>query len=109
MKEGNGFFKTSLSWLSPKYFTENFSSVLPFVLFLVSLMVLYISYGYFTENTVRDLTTESNKLKELKAQYTTSFTELEEVKRQSSIAYNIQVFGLVESTSPPKKIVVKKK
>lgn len=78
-------------------------------LFLVVLALMYIGYGYIAENTVRSLSAEGAKLKELKAQYTTSFTELEKVKRQSNIADNINAFGLIESITPPYKIVVPKK
>ena len=38
-----------------------------FILFVALLMICYISYGYFTEKTVRDLQRTDSELKELLA------------------------------------------
>lgn len=87
---------------------DNFLQQLPFLLYLVGLMIVYIAYGYFAEKTVRAVTKEGSHLKELKAEYTTTFSNLEQLKQQSNVANTIYSTGLRESTVPPKKILVNK-
>jgi hypothetical protein len=102
-------FNKLLRYFNTQYLFDVVIKKPTYPLFCVLLALLYIGYGYLAENTVRSLNAEGNKLKEYKAKYTTSFTELEKVKRQSNIADNINAFGLVESVTPPYKIVVPKK
>lgn len=98
-----------LRYFDSRYLFDKVLEQPTYFVFLIVLALTYIAYGYFAENTVRSLSKESSDLKELKAHYTTSFTELEKVKRQSTIAENINAFGLIESITPPYKIVVPKK
>lgn len=98
-----------LRYFDSRYLFDKVLEQPGYFVFVILLAISYIGYGYFAENTVRSLSNESSELKELKAHYTTSFTELEKVKRQSNIAENINAFGLIESVTPPYKIVVPKK
>lgn len=91
-------------WMSRDYIFKN----LGFLLYVVFLLLLYIGYGYEAERTVRKLYRVDAELKELKSEYTTTFSELEVKKQQSSVAESIKQLGLKESLVPPKKIVVKK-
>ena len=81
---------------------------LPFLAFIGFLLVLYIYNGYQSEKTIRELYKADTELKELKSQYTTTFSKLESMRQQSNVALKIQSVGLVESRVPPKKIVVDK-
>ena len=85
---------------------ELFLKQLPFLLYLLGLMVFYIGYGYYAEKTLRSLVQEGSELKELKSEYTTNFSRLEKMKRQSNLARMIESTGLKESIVPPHKIVV---
>lgn len=99
---GTMFLLLSGKWMSRDYIFKN----LTYILFLVMLLLMYIAYGYEAERTVRRLYKVDAELKELKSEYTTTFSKLEVVKQQSKVAENIKELGLKESLVPPKKIVV---
>lgn len=99
---GTMFLLLSGKWMSRDYIFKN----LTYILFLVMLLLMYIAYGYEAERTVRRLYKVDAELKELKSEYTTTFSKLEVVKQQSKVAENIKQLGLKESLVPPKKIVV---
>ncbi|MCB9171204.1 MAG: hypothetical protein H6597_00670 [Flavobacteriales bacterium] len=79
---------------------------MPFFLFVALLMVLYISYGYYTERTVRELHRTDAELKEMRSEYISIRSHLDRTERQSQVAEDIQDMGLVESRVPPHKIEV---
>lgn len=80
---------------------------LPFLFFLTFLGICYIANGYYAEKTIRELYKTNVDVKELRSEYITIKSELEIMKQQSQIALIIKGMGLKESTTPPKKIVVK--
>lgn len=82
---------------------------MPFLLFVAGLMVAYISYGYWTERTVRDLDRTSIELKEMRSEYITIRSHLERAERQSQVADDIAGLGLRESRVPPMRIAVDNK
>jgi len=75
-----------------------------FILFTAFLMICYISYGYYTERTVRDLQTTDHELKELRSEYITVRSELEQQEQQSQVATKIEALGLEETLDPPRKV-----
>lgn len=77
-----------------------------FILFVAFLMICYISYGYFTEKTVRDLQSTDQELKELRSEYITVRSQLEKEEQQSSVAKEIEELGLKETLDPPHKVGV---
>jgi hypothetical protein len=79
---------------------------LPFVLWLTFLFVLNISWVYYSENTIRNLSRAKKHLEELQAEYNTVSSQLERKKRQSRVALDIQDLGLKEPLNPPYRIVV---
>jgi hypothetical protein len=83
-----------------------FLEQLPFLLYLCGLALIYIGYGYFTESTVKQIYRADIELKELKAEYLTSQSELQQIRQQSRIADAIKDIGLKESVSPPRKIII---
>jgi len=74
---------------------------LPFLFFLTLLFILNISWIYYSENTIRDLSRTKKDLEELQSEYNTVSSKLESKKRQSSVAKDISNLGLKESTEPP--------
>jgi hypothetical protein len=102
---GGLFMLLSGRWMSRDYIFKNLS----FILYLVMLLLMYIAYGYEAERTVRKLYKVDAELKELKSEYTTTFSKLEVVKQQSTVAENIKELGLKESLVPPKKIALTEK
>mgnify|MGYP005843933997 CR=1 FL=1 len=81
----------------------------PFFLFLSFLAIVYISNGYYAEDTVRALNNVNNELKELSSEYISTKSELMFRSKQSEVARALEPYGIKESVTPPKKIVVSKK
>ncbi len=77
-----------------------------FILFVAGLMIAYISYGYFTERTVRQLQATESELKELRSEYISVRADLEQAEQQSQVAEDIADLGLRESVVPPYKVPV---
>lgn len=88
---------------------EQVTGSLPFIFFLTFLGICYIANGYQTEKVIRDLYNTNNELKELRSEYITTKSDLMYISKQSQVARATAGFGLVELTSPPKKIVLTKK
>ena len=85
---------------------EGFTKNISFIIYLVFLLIAYLSYGYYAETSLRDLMKSDTKLKEKKAEYVTSKSMLEQKKLQSKIAATVADMGLIESTESPYKIKV---
>ena len=81
---------------------------MPFILFCAGLMLCYIGYGYWTERTVRDLDRTNAELKEMRSEYLTVRSHLEQAQQQSHVASDIGTLGLKESKTPPMRINVEK-
>jgi Bacteriodetes cell division protein (FtsL-like) len=77
-----------------------------FILFCAGLMLGYIAYGYWTERTVRDLDQTNAELKEMRSEYLTVRSHLEQAQQQSHVASDISTLGLKESKTPPMRITV---
>lgn len=77
---------------------------LPFAAFLTLIMVCYISYGYYTEKSVKELNLLEASLKDVKSEHLTWQSELDSLRQQSSVAKSIQDLGLRETTEPLIKI-----
>jgi hypothetical protein len=108
--ENTGRMRVLSSVLNGSFLTrEGILKQLPYVLFVAFLLVLYIWNGYHAEKTVRELYKTDLQLKELKSEYTTTFSKLEILRQQSKVAEKIKAVGLEESRVPPKKIVINKK
>ncbi len=77
-----------------------------FILFCAGLMLAYIAYGYWTERTVRQLDKTNAELKEMRSEYLTVRSHLEQAQQQSHVAGDIQSLGLKESKTPPMRLKV---
>lgn len=77
-----------------------------FILFCAGLMLAYIGYGYWTERTVRELERTNSELKEMRSEYLTVRSHLEQAQQQSHVAGDIQALGLSESKTPPRRLSV---
>jgi len=83
---------------------ENVIRNMPFMFFIVLLMVMYITYGYYAERTVRELHKVDVELKDMRSNYITKKAELEKTEKQSQVAEDIEQLGLKEAKTPPFKI-----
>ncbi len=99
--------KGMVSILNGSFLTrENVLGNMRFILFCAALMLCYIAYGYWTERTVRELDRTSRELKEVRSEYLTIRSHLEQAEQQSSVADGIRGMGLRESRVPPRRIEV---
>jgi cell division protein FtsB len=101
-KRKSGFVRGVNKVLSGSYLTREYVQAnLPFILFVVVMMVGYIAYGYYAEKNVKAVVEAEQQLRELKARNTAVEAHLEKLKQQSQVSENISELGLLESTAPP--------
>lgn len=84
---------------------------LPFVLFLVLLAIIYIGNRYNAEKVIRRVLMVREEVVNLRAEQITTAAELMNYSKPSTIESLVedQGLGLKHPTSPPYKIVKKKK
>lgn len=105
---GNKVARSFLNIFSGNFLSkDNVIHQLPFILFLTLIALGYIANGYYAEKSVRAISQTATELKELKSEYITTKSELMFMSNQSEVARASAPLGLKESTTPPKKIVVK--
>ena len=113
-KQGNGFFQ-QLSKKLKHVFSGNVlvegleAGNLKFIFFITGLMIFYIGYGYYVDNTIK----ERAKQEEIGAEL---YSELQSAKElyntkslQSKVAEETESMGLYESIDPPVAIEVEHK
>ncbi len=102
--------KTLHSMLDGTFLTRSrFTKALPFIVFLMILGVFYISNIFKVEKTKRQIDDLEEELRELRYEYITSRSRLMDESKPSKIALKLKDSGVVESTEPPKKILVTEK
>ncbi|HIP37195.1 MAG TPA: hypothetical protein EYG85_10110 [Crocinitomix sp.] len=79
---------------------------LPFISYVAFLMVLLISWGYYTESVGKQEAKLEKELGELNSEFFTLGSEYNRLSRQTQVAERLKESGLKESTDPPKKIKV---
>ena len=79
---------------------------LPFTFFLLALGMVYIANSYQSEKSIRKIDSLNKELKELRSEYIAGKSELMIRSRQSNVAQQVSRYGLNESRTPPRKIVV---
>jgi len=90
-------------FLSQKEIIDN----LPFGSFVALLMVLLISWGYYTESVGKKEAKLEKELGELNSEFFTLGSEYNRLSRQTQVVERLKETGLKESINPPKKIKVK--
>ncbi|NND77158.1 MAG: hypothetical protein HKN39_03140 [Flavobacteriales bacterium] len=96
------FFKKVIDVVNGSFLgKEKVVQFLPFAAFLTLMMVCYITYGYYTERSVKDLNVLEAKMKDVKSEHLTWRSELDSLRQQSSVAQTIKEMGLNETTEPP--------
>lgn len=78
----------------------------PYIIFLAFIAILYIAYGYYADDTIRESNKVSNQLKELRSEYISTKSELMFASKQSEVAKAVDSLGLKEPVVPPMKIEV---
>jgi hypothetical protein len=85
---------------------EQVVKLMPFILFLTFLILIYIGNSYYAERTIRQIDKAKVELKEKRAEFISTSSELMFRTKQSEVAKAIAPEGLKESVEPQKKIMV---
>lgn len=80
-------------------------SNIPFICFLVFIMLSYIGLGYYADRNARKIEKIENDLIELNSEYISIKTELNMVSNPAQIADSTRSMGLVESREFPPRII----
>jgi hypothetical protein len=80
--------------------------LMPFILFLTVLILIYIGNSYYAERTIRQIDKAKVELKEKRAEFISTSSELMFRTKQSEVAKAIASNGIKESVEPQKKIMV---
>lgn len=83
---------------------EKTLKTVPFIMFLATVAILYIAYGYYADKTIRETNKVANELKELRSDYISTKSELMFASKQSEVASVVDTLGLKEPVVPPMKI-----
>lgn len=88
------------------YFEEGFPvQYLPKILFVMALVLLYISNTHYAEKTVRRIEQVQSEVEDLRADYTTLKSDLMFASKQSEVARKVRAIGLRESIQPPTRVI----
>ncbi len=94
-------------FLSSEWFSKNSAiGAMPFIIFLAMLGMFYIANRHYAERNIRQVEKINKELKELYWEHLNSSSDLMSQSKQTEVAKLTEVFGLKESTVPPKKIVI---
>ena len=77
---------------------------LTFILFVAFLMLIYVAYGYYANNTLRSLAKEEKRSEELYSKLQSMMEVFDKESLQSKISERVKVMNLVESKDPPRVI-----
>ncbi len=76
----------------------------PFVLFIVLLLLIHIWNVHNTERMIRKTDKLNREIKELRSEYISVLSELMSESKQSTVAQKLDTVGIKELSTPPIKI-----
>ncbi|MEQ9426216.1 MAG: FtsL-like putative cell division protein [Cyclobacteriaceae bacterium] len=79
---------------------------MPQLLFLAGLLIFYIGNKHFAEKTIRNISKTESQVEDLRADYTTLKADYMFASKQSEVAKKVAGIGLIESKTPPNKIII---
>ena len=107
MKKNKGsFFKNYLG--GDVFSKDSVVRQLPFILYVVVLLMIYISNTYIAEDMKVDIKRTSKILEDRKVEYIRLQSEITMKTRQSELSKMLKKKGIKESVEPLKKITVNK-
>ncbi len=81
---------------------------LPFILYVVFLLMLYISNTYIAEDMRRDIKKKNDILKDKRIECVSIESNIKRLSMQSELAKRLKSVGIKESVEPVRRIVVNK-
>lgn len=88
---------------------ERFVKSLPFAIYVVVLMIIYISNIFNTEKKLIEISSINKELKELRFEYITSKVKVMQLKHSSVVAGKLLEKGIKIPVEQPEKIIVNNK
>lgn len=113
-KPKNGFFQ-KLSNKLKDVFSGNIlveglePANLKFLFFITGLMIFYIGYGYYVDNTIKERAKAEENGAELYSELQSAKELYNQNSLQSKVAEELQSVGLYESVDPPKALTIENK
>jgi hypothetical protein len=83
-----------------------FFDQLPFILFLTGIGFLYITNSYYVEDTVREMESIKNKIKDQNNIFVITKTQMSLNGQRNEVEGKVTELGLKESENPPYQISV---
>jgi len=97
--------RTALSILNGRIFTSSkVVKLLPFIFYLVFIIMLYVANSYYSEKTKIELDHLKKEMKSLRDEYISTKSNLMFISKQSEVAKRLEQTGIKESTVPPVKL-----
>ena len=87
---------------------DGFLSLATFFVYVVFLLMIYITNVYFAEDTSREIMKTNRKIEDLHVEYVYIKSEITKITRQSNMVNMLKNKGIKESVEPLRKIVVEK-
>ena len=87
---------------------DGFVSLFPFFLYVVLLLILYITNVYIAEDVSRGIAKSNRRIEDLHVEYVYLKSEITKITKQSNMVNMLKDKGIKESVEPLKKIVVEK-
>ncbi len=103
MKKGS-FFKNYLG--GDVFSKDSVVKQLPFILYVVLLIMIYISNTYVAEDMKLDIKKTTKILEDRRVEYITIKSEITTLTKQSVLSVALKDKGIKETVEPVKKIVV---
>lgn len=88
--------------------TPQSRKLLPFLLFVVGLVVIYIWLTYNAVKIHKEINYTKKEIKELRFEYITIKSQFMDSTKQSRLSRKLHALGIQESRVPPEKIIVTK-
>ena len=109
-KINQGARGTFFSWIEKNLRLEGFDQGIPLqfmpqMFFLTFLLIFYIGNKHFAERTIRNINQIESEVEDLRADYTTLKADYMFASKQSEVARRVEKLKLVESKTPPFKII----
>ncbi len=79
-----------------------------YFLFLAALIVVYIAYGHWTDNTLRAINKTEQKVKDLQFEYKTIKSEVMKQGEVKQVEEKVKKYNLKQNTELPKTIIIPK-
>jgi Bacteriodetes cell division protein (FtsL-like) len=80
----------------------------PYAVFTMGLALVYIGFNHMSERAVREFNHLKKEVEDLRTDYTTLKASYMFASKQSEVAKRVKKQGLIESKTPPYKIVIEK-